>query len=103
MPEEIFSNGKKRIIKQESENSYLIEGESIYLKWSMSDPPSSVEFHDGPRLIVGKNFFNKGTISSLEPVGVGVGNKVVRVKIGTPPTKPLENLDFIEGRFSRKF
>lgn len=97
--EEVFFNGQKRVIKKENENTFLIEGDSIYLKWSINDPPTSAEFHNGPRLLVGKDFFGKGTIQSIEPVNTGIGSKSVRIKIGQPPQK-LE--DFIEERFARR-
>ena len=99
--EEVFFNGQKRVIKKEDDKTFLIEGDSIYLKWSINDPPSSVEFHKGPRLLVGKDFFGKGTIQAIQPVATGIGKKSIRVTIGTPPKS--ENLDFFEERFSRRF
>ena len=56
----------ERTIKPISENSFLIEGKSTYLKWSLNEPPKSVEFQNGPRLTVGNNFYKKGKILKIE-------------------------------------
>jgi uncharacterized cupin superfamily protein len=66
----VFHNDKKRIITRTSEYCFIIEGESQYLKWSMTDPPKSVEFQNGPRLTLDNDFYGKGKISKIEPVEV---------------------------------
>lgn len=63
----IFHNDRKRTIKCNSEEkSFVIEGKSQYLKWSITDPPKSVEFEFGPKLVLGNNFYEKGKIIKLE-------------------------------------
>lgn len=80
--EEFFFNDQKRIIKKEGlDNIFVIEGESLFLKISMNDPCDRIEFHNGPKLFVGKDFFGKGIIKSLSPISTGIGTKAVRVEV----------------------
>lgn len=79
---EFFSNGKKRSITQEDSDSFLIEGPAQYLKWSLSYGPDEVEFQHGPRLKVGENFFDKGTIQEIEQIKTSeFYKKIVKVKV----------------------
>jgi hypothetical protein len=65
---EIESNGKKRTITKASENEFIISGHAIYLKWPLKEGESKVEFHYGPVLEVGKDFYGLGAIKKLEQV-----------------------------------
>jgi hypothetical protein len=63
----VFHNDRKRTIKcLEDPNIFVIEGKSQYLKWSITDPPKSVEFEHGPKLVLGHSFYEKGKIIKLE-------------------------------------
>lgn len=65
---EIESNGKKRTIMKVSDNEFVIGGHAVYLKWSMREGPAKVEFHYGPILEEGKDFYGLGTIKNLRQV-----------------------------------
>jgi len=76
----VFHNDIKRVIKEIEENCFIMEGKSQYLKWSISNPPNSVEFDKGPKLIIGNDFYNKGKINKLEPIkSEDSSNKAVKV------------------------
>jgi hypothetical protein len=78
--DQIFHNDRKRTITEIDKNCFVIEGKSQYLKWSLSEPPKSVEFDSGPRLLLGNNFYNKGKIVKLEKAETEESsNKAVRV------------------------
>jgi hypothetical protein len=51
------------------------------LKISMNDPCDRIEFHNGPKLVIGGDFFGKGIIKSLCPVKTGLGIKSIRVEV----------------------
>lgn len=78
----IFHNDRKRIINQISEYCFLIEGKSQYVKWSITDPPKTVEFENGPKLVLGNDFYGKGKIIKIEPAEAeDESNKAVKVTI----------------------
>lgn len=63
----VFHNDRKRTVKYLPEEScFIIEGKSQYLKWSITDPPKSVEFEHGPKLVLGNSFYERGRIIKLE-------------------------------------
>lgn len=67
---EIESNGKKRIIKKVSDNEFVISGHAIYLKWPLQESKSRVEFHYGPVLEAGKDFYGLGIVEKIEQLDV---------------------------------
>lgn len=76
----VFHNDIKRVIKEIEENCFIMEGKSQYLKWSINDPPNSVEFDKGPKLVLGNDFYNKGKIKKLEQAQTeDFANKAVKV------------------------
>ena len=65
---EIELNGKKRTIRKVSDNEFVISGYAIYLKWPLKESQSRVEFHYGPVLEVGQDFYGLGVIEKFEQV-----------------------------------
>lgn len=65
---EIELNGKKRTITKVSEKEFIISGHAIYLKWPLKDSQSRVEFHYGPVLEAGKDFYGLGVVEKFEQV-----------------------------------
>lgn len=65
---EFESNGKKRTIRKVSENEFILAGHAIYLKWSMKEGPAKVEFHYGPTIEEGKDFYGLGKTEKIEQV-----------------------------------
>lgn len=53
------------IIKLTQEN-YIVQAKSEFLKWSIKTEPDYVEFEGGPTLKVGYDFFGLGTILKLK-------------------------------------
>jgi len=81
MEEFFFTNQKRTVKKDILDNTFLIEGDSLFLKISMNDPCDRIEFHNGPKLVIGGDFFGKGIIKSLCPVKTGLGIKSIRVEV----------------------
>lgn len=78
---EIISGDKKRKISPLDKNTYLISGESRFLKWSLNEPPERVEFERGPRLCLGKDFYGKGIVTALAPADAEKSHKAVKVTV----------------------
>lgn len=77
----IKSGNKTRFVHQIDKKTYLISGESRFLKRSLNEPMDRVEFEGGPRLIVGCDFYGKGKIAKLEPADSEKDEKTVKVTL----------------------
>lgn len=74
-----------RTVTQIEEDEFLIEGETDYARLGFEVDPSLLTFADisgGPFLHVGKDFFGKGKILSIEPLDSGRdGYIIIKVRL----------------------
>lgn len=71
---------------------FLVEGQSRYLKWSISEDPNCVEFEGGPRICEGQDFqgctvvgLKKSETSSRARKAVEITVKNEAQSLGNPP------------------